>query len=55
MSTNDPAGVAIRVKAIPFMTKVKNWAIANGIPFLTWGQQQEAILDYIEAIKKLRQ
>ena len=51
MSINDPASVAIRVKAIPFMTKVRNWALANGIPFLTWYQQQEAILDYVAEMK----
>lgn len=53
MIPNDPAGTALRIKAIPFMTKVKNWALAKGIPFCTWSQQQEAILDYVAEMKRL--
>lgn len=43
----------MKIKAIPFMTKVKNWALAKGIPFCTWSQQQEAILDYVAEMKSL--
>jgi len=34
------------IPAIPYMRPIRQWAISNGIPFLTLRQQRKAIAAY---------
>ncbi len=34
------------MRAIPYLRPIKQWAVANGIPFFTWKQMRKAIAAY---------
>lgn len=40
----------MKIPAIPFMTRVKNYALENNLRFFTWKEQRVAMQMYVNAI-----